>query len=130
MKKLIYALLLSLSPFLGIRAQEIVEHKGDTLITLTPGNLKTINSIIVDLENIRDLSEVQESLIKEDSVVMAKKDSIIFYQQKIQIMRDNYYVFSITELQESLRKEKKRKKTWLGILGSVAVILGSIAICK
>lgn len=130
MKKLIYALLLSLSPFLGIRAQEIVEHKGDTLITLTPENLKTINSIIVDLENIRDLSEVQESLIKEDSVVMAKKDSIIFYQQKIQIMRDNYYVFSITELQESLRKEKKRKKTWLGILGSVAVILGSIAICK
>ena len=123
-------MLLSLFPFLGLRAQEIVEHRGDTLITITPRNLKTINSIIVDLENTKELSKVQGVLIKEDSVVMARKDSIILYQQKIQTMKDNYYVSSITGLQESLEKEKKKKKTWLGVLGSVAVILGTIAICK
>lgn len=131
MKRQIYILLLlSLFPFLGLRAQEIVEHRGDTLITITPRNLKTINSIIVDLENTKELSKVQGVLIKEDSVVMARKDSIILYQQKIQTMKDNYYVSSITGLQESLEKEKKKKKTWLGVLGSVAVILGTIAICK
>ena len=133
-KNLIYTLLLMLFlllyPKISVGAQEIVEHKGDTLITITPRNLKTINSIIVDFENTKKLSQVQEKLIKEDSVVMARKDSVILYQQKIQTMRDNYYVSSIIGLQESLKKEKKKKKTWLGVLGSVAVILGAIAICK
>lgn len=130
MKNLIYILLLSLLPMMKVGAQEIVEHKGDTLITITPGNLKTINSIIVDLENSKEIIGIQERMIFEDSIIKIQKDSIINYQREIQLKKDDYYINSIQGLQDSLKKEKRKKKLWTGILGSVAVILGALAISK
>lgn len=130
MKNLIYILLLSLLPIVKVGAQEIVEHKGDTLITITPENLKTINSIIVDLENSKEIIGIQERMIFEDSIIKIQKDSIINYQRKIQLKKDDYYINSIQGLQDSLKKEKRKKKLWTGILGSVAVILGALAISR
>lgn len=130
MKNLIYILLLSLLPMMKVGAQEIVEHKGDTLITITPENLKTINSIIVDLENSKEIIGIQEKMIFEDSIIKIQKDSIINYQRKIQLKKDDYYINSIQGLQDSLKKEKRKKKLWTGILGSVAVILGALAISR
>ena len=130
MKNLIYILLLSLLPMMKVGAQEIVEHKGDTLITITPENLKTINSIIVDLENSKEIIGIQERMIFEDSIIKIQKDSIINYQREIQLKKDDYYINSIQGLQDSLKKEKRKKKLWTGILGSVAVILGALAISR
>ena len=130
MKNLIYILLLSLLPIVKVGAQEIVEHKGDTLITITPKNLKTINSIIVDLENSKEIIGIQERMIFEDSIIKIQKDSIINYQREIQLKKDDYYINSIQGLQDSLKKEKRKKKLWTGILGSVAVILGALAISR
>ena len=130
MKKIIYILLLSLLPIVKVGAQEIVEHKGDTLITITPENLKTINSIIVDLENSKKIMGIQERMIFEDSIIKIQKDSIINYQREIQLKKDDYYINSIQGLQDSLKKEKRKKKLWTGILGSVAVILGALAISR
>lgn len=130
MKNLIYILLLSLLPIVKVGAQEIVEHKGDTLITITPENLKTINSIIVDLENSKKIMGIQERMIFEDSIIKIQKDSIINYQREIQLKKDDYYINSIQGLQDSLKKEKRKKKLWTGILGSVAVILGALAISR
>lgn len=130
MKNLIYILLLSLLPMMKVGAQEIVEHKGDTLITITPKNLKTINSIIVDLENSKEIIGIQERMIFEDSIIKIQKDSIINYQREIQLKKDDYYINSIQGLQDSLKKEKRKKKLWTGILGSVAVILGALAISR
>ena len=113
-----------------VGAQEIVEHKGDTLITITPENLKTINSIIVDLENSKEIIGIQERMIFEDSIIKIQKDSIINYQREIQLKKDDYYINSIQGLQDSLKKEKRKKKLWTGILGSVAVILGALAISR
>lgn len=130
MKNLIYILLLSLLPIVKVGAQEIVEHKGDTLITITPENLKTVNSIIVDLENSKEIIGIQERMIFEDSIIKIQKDSIINYQREIQLKKDDYYINSIQGLQDSLKKEKRKKKLWTGILGSVAVILGALAISR
>lgn len=130
MKNLIYILLLSLLPMMKVGAQEIVEHSGDTLITITPGNLKTINSIIVDLENSKEIIGIQERMIFEDSIIKIQKDSIINYQREIQLKKDDYYINYIQGLQDSLKKEKRKKKLWTGILGSVAVILGALAISR
>lgn len=130
MKNLIYILLLSLLSVIKVGAQEIVEHKGDTLITITPGNLKTINSIIVDLENSKEIIGIQERMIFEDSIIKIQKDSIINYQREIQLKKDDYYINSIQGLQDSLEKEKRKKRLWTGILGSVAVILGALAISR
>lgn len=122
--------MLSLLPIVKVGAQEIVEHKGDTLITITPENLKTINSIIVDLENSKEIIGIQERMIFEDSIIKIQKDSIINYQREIQLKKDDYYINSIQGLQDSLKKEKRKKKLWTGILGSVAVILGALAISR
>ena len=126
MKKLIYILLLSLLPIVKVGAQEIVEHLGDTLVTITPENLKTINSIIVDLESSKEIIRLQKNIIQEDSLIKLEKDSIINYQWSIQKTKDNYYIESIDGLKKSIEKEK----TLVGVLGSVAAILGIIAICK
>lgn len=122
--------MLSLLPIVKVGAQEIVEHKGDTLITITPENLKTVNSIIVDLENSKEIIGIQERMIFEDSIIKIQKDSIINYQREIQLKKDDYYINSIQGLQDSLKKEKRKKKLWTGILGSVAVILGALAISR
>lgn len=130
MKKLIYILLLSLLPIVKVGAQEIVEHLGDTIVTITPENLKTINSIIVDLESSKEIIRLQKNIIQEDSLIKLEKDSIINYQWSIQKTKDNYYIESIDGLKKSIEKEKRKKKTLVGVLGSVAAILGIIAICK
>lgn len=130
MKKLtslLFFVALFFFPFF-IQGQEIIEHNGDTLITITPGEVKTMNSIIVDLERSKDIISLQKKMILEDSIVIVKKDSIMVVQKELQLKKEDYYISSIQGLEKSLKKEKRKRKIWAGILGSVAVILGVLAI--
>lgn len=112
------------------KGQEIIEHNGDTLITITPSNLKTINCIIVDFENTKDQLNNYKNLAFQDSILINQQDSMIAVQTKLMNKKENYYIKNATQLQESLKKEKK-KKNWLGgILGTIAAVFGVIAICK
>lgn len=128
MKKIIYCLLLSLFFITKGYSQEIIEHRGDTMIVISPENLKTINSIIVDLESSEKIIKLQGDIIKEDSIKAANLDSIIIYQSMMMRKKDDYYVNSIQALENSLKKEKRKRKLWAGVLGCVAVILGALAI--
>lgn len=130
MKRLVYCLLLSLVSWSGLYSQEIIEHRGDTMIVISPNNLKTINSIIIDLESSKEIIKLQRGIISEDSVKMNNLDSIISYQSIMMRKKDDYYINSIKNLEKNLRAEKRRKTLWTSILGSVAVILGVIAISK
>lgn len=130
MKRLVYCLLLSLVLWNGLYSQEIIEHRGDTMIVISPNNLKTINSIIIDLESSKEIIKLQRGIISEDSVKMNNLDSIISYQSIMMRKKDDYYINSIKNLEKNLRAEKRRKTLWTSILGSVAVILGVIAISK
>lgn len=130
MKKIIYCLLLSLFFITKGYSQEIIEHRGDTMIVISPENLKTINSIIIDLESSEKIIKLQRDIIKEDSIKAANLDSIISYQSIMMRKKDDYYINSIKNLEKNLRAEKRRKTLWTSILGSVAVILGVIAINK
>ena len=130
MKRLVYCLLLSLVSWSGLYSQEIIEHRGDTMIVISPNNLKTINSIIIDLESSKEIIKLQKGIISEDSVKMNNLDSIISYQSIMMRKKDDYYINSIKNLEKNLRAEKRRKTLWTSILGSVAVILGVIAISR
>ena len=130
MKKIIYCLLLSLLPFIPVEAQEIIEHKGDTMIVISPSNLKTMNSIIVDLEDSKKIIGLQEVIIKNDSIVKQERDSIILNQLSIIDKQEKYYTESINTLEKNLRIEKRKKTIWTSALGLVAVIFGAIAISK
>lgn len=131
MKKLtslLFFVALFFFPSSFLRGQEIIEHNGDTLITITPGEVKTMNSIIVDLERSKDIISLQKKMILEDSIVAVRKDSIMVVQKELQLKKEDYYISSIQGLEKSLKKEKRKRKIWAGILGSVAVILGVLAI--
>lgn len=130
MKRLIYCLLLSLLPSLSVRAQEIIEHNGDTMIVISPNNLKTINSIIIDLEDSKKIINLQNKIIKNDSIVKSERDSIIVNQTSIINKQNEYYTESINNLEKTLKKEKIKKTIWTSALGLVAVIFGTIAISK
>lgn len=130
MKRLIYCLLLSLLPVLSTEAQEIIEHKGDTMIVISPNNLKTINSIIIDLEDSKKIIDLQNKIIKNDSIVKLERDSIIVNQINIINKQTKYYSESIDNLEKTLKKEKIKKTIWTSTLGLVAVIFGTIAISK
>lgn len=130
MKKIIYYLLLSLLFITKGYSQEIIEHRGDTMIVISPKNLKTINSIIVDLESSKEIIKLQKSIITEDSLKMNNLDSIISYQFMMMKKKDDYYINSVQDLEKSLKKEKKKRTIWTSFLGGVAVVLGIIAISR
>lgn len=122
--------MLSLLPLLSIEAQEIIEHKGDIMIVISPNNLKTINSIIIDLEDSKKIINLQNKIIKNDSIVKSERDSIIVNQTNIIDKQNKYYTESINNLEKTLKKEKIKKTVWTSALGLVAVIFGTIAIIK
>ena len=99
---------LFLYPILGA-SQEIVKYKNDTLIMITPNNLKTINSIIVD----RDFLEKELNLSNQ---IKFQKDSIIKLKTKELTIKDsiidsfNNIVFLKDEQIENIRVENKKEK--------------------
>lgn len=129
-KKILCLLYLLVFSFLTIKGQEIIGHKGDTLITISPTELKTINCIIVDLENTKDRLNLYKRIIKEDSLLINKKDSILVIQNQIMTKKENYYINTVLSLQNNLKREKKKRKIWTGVLSGVAAILGILAINK
>lgn len=130
MKKFIYCLLLSLFPLGLLYSQEIIEHRGDTMIVISPTNLKTINSIIIDLESSEKIINLQKNLIIEDSIKISNLDSIVYHQRSIIRKKEDYYVRSINNLERVIKKEKRKNKIWTCTLSLVAVVLGVLAICK
>lgn len=95
---------LFLYPILGA-SQEIVKYKNDTLIMITPNNLKTINSIIVDRDFLeKELNLSNQIKFQKDSIIKLKtkeltiKDSIIDSFNNIVFLKD-----------EPDRKYKSRK---------------------
>ena len=112
------------------KAQEVIEHKGDTMIVISPTNLKTINSIIVDYENTRRQNSLYSQIIQHDSIRVCALDSVIAQQKSIIQKQQVWYFDSVKELEKDLKKERRKKTVLTSVLGGVAVILGLIAISK
>lgn len=133
-KKILFEKILLVSlflyPILGA-SQEIVKYKNDTLIMITPNNLKTINSIIVD----RDFLEKELNLSNQ---IKFQKDSIIKLKTKELTIKDsiidsfNNIVFLKDEQIENIRvenKKEKRKKISVGIgSGVLGLLLGLLIV--
>ena len=129
-KRTVLCLLCLLAFSFFAKGQEIIEHNGDTLITITPSNLKTINCIIVDFENTRDQLNNYKKLSIQDSILIRNQTNMIAAKDSLLKKKETYYIQSIKQLQNSIEKEKKKKRWLWGILGTIAAILGTIAICK
>ena len=112
--------------------QEIIELEVDTMVTISQGQLKTINSIIVDKEYTSKENILLDSLVlQKDSVIsiLTKKyeikDSIVSrYLRVIDFQEDR-----IDGLEKSIKKEKIRKVGW-GIGGGIIGIILGILVAK
>lgn len=129
-KKYLLSLWVSFFFILGVGAQEIIEHNGDTLITITPNNLKTINCIIAEFEYNNKQIKLYKEIIFQDSLLISNKDSVIKATNKIMETKEKYYQDTAVQLQKSLEKEKKKRTLWTSILGGVAAIFGILLIAK
>ena len=129
-KKYLLSLWVSFFFILGVGAQEIIEHNGDTLITITPNNLKTINCIIAEFEYNNKQIKLYKEIIFQDSLLISNKDSVIRATNQIMETKEKYYQDTAVQLQNEIKKEKKKRTLWTSILGGVAAIFGILLIAK
>jgi hypothetical protein len=126
MNKTIKIIIVLLFFVLSSSAQNKVVINGDTLVTITPENLKTINKIIVDLEYSKKIQTRQQNIIKQDSVLLGVKDSLILQYNIREKKKEEYYISQASKLIEDnnkLRKKARVKSTWLGTIGLVLGLL-------
>lgn len=125
--KIIIILLASLLSFvLSSSAQNKIVINEDTLITITPKNLSTINKIIVDLEYSKKIQTKQQKIIEQDSILLGIKDSLISQYNIREKKKEEYYISQASKLIEDnnrLKKKARVKSTWLGSIGLVLGLL-------
>ena len=105
----------------NLYGQRIIEYKGDTLIVITPQNVATMNSIIVErnyLEKevfiLNDLNVLKDSTIKEQQkIILITEESLLQTKKKNELV-----------IQEQAYTWKKRVWTWSGVSAAAGLILG------
>lgn len=101
--------------------QKIVEYKGDTLIVVTPKNVATINSIIVEREYLIEEIDILSTLVSvKDSIIMDQSDIIKISQESLlETKKHNDLV-----IQEQAVTWKKEVWKWSGISAGIGILIG------
>ena len=114
-------LLLLLRGDSNLYCQNIIEYKGDTLITITPQNLATINSIIVERDYLEEelyvLSELNDL---KDSTILEQESIIKFGQDQLRVAEEKHSL----EIQKEAYTWRRRVYTWSGISAGIGLVLG------
>ena len=101
--------------------QRIIEYKGDTLIVITPQNVATMNSIIVERNYLEEEVSILNSLnILKDSTIKEQQQIILIAEESLlQTKKKNELA-----IQEQAYTWKKKTYTWSGISAAAGLILG------
>lgn len=79
---------------LPINAQRKVVIDKDTLVAITPKDLRTINGIIVDFEHTKELLSVKDTLLKLDSLHISNLEEnlrLIEKREKIKVRKKSLF---------------------------------------
>lgn len=96
----------------GMAQKKIVVNQ-DTLVAISPKDLKTLNGIIEDREWLKREVQWKDSLLVLDSVNLSLKDSLIMGIEAREAKKEEYYINQAKDLNKSLQKEKKKNKRTL-----------------
>ena len=128
-KLILFAMFLSC--FFYMHSQEKVVINQDTLITITPKNLSTINGIIEEFEWTKVENSTLREIIKTDSIRICLKDSILVQQELREKKKEEFYVDQAnnlvkekTSLEEKNKKLKKKATIFTGVGGILGLIIG------
>ena len=125
MKSKVILLLLLILPLI-CSAQKKVVINNDTLITITPDNLKTINKMIMDLDYHKQVVEGYKELVKKDSVLLGVKDSLIIQYNIREAKKEQYYIDQTSKLMadnKRIKKEGRKRTTWMSI---ICLLVGAV----
>lgn len=125
MKSKVILLLLLILPLI-CSAQKKVVINNDTLITITPDNLKTINKMIMDLDYHKQVVEDYKELVKKDSVLLGVKDSLIIQYNIREAKKEQYYIDQTSKLMadnKRIKKEGRKRTTWMSI---ICLLVGAV----
>lgn len=125
MKSKVILLLLLILPLI-CSAQKKVVINNDTLITITPDNLKTINKMIMDLDYHKQVVEDYKELVKKDSVLLGVKDSLIVQYNIREAKKEQYYIDQTSKLMadnKRIKKEGRKRTTWMSI---ICLLVGAV----
>lgn len=125
MKSKVILLLFLILPLI-CSAQKKVVINNDTLITITPDNLKTINKMIMDLDHHKQVVEGYKELVKKDSVLLGVKDSLIVQYNIREAKKEQYYIDQTSKLMadnKRIKKEGRKRTTWMSI---ICLLVGAV----
>lgn len=125
MKSKVILLLFLILPLI-CSAQKKVVINNDTLITITPDNLKTINKMIMDLDYHKQVVEGYKELVKNDSVLLGVKDSLIIQYNIREAKKEQYYIDQTSKLMadnKRIKKEGRKRTTWMSI---ICLLVGAV----
>lgn len=125
MKSKVILLLFLILPLI-CSAQKKVVINNDTLITITPDNLKTINKMIMDLDYHKQVVEGYKELVKKDSVLLGVKDSLIVQYNIREAKKEQYYIDQTSKLMadnKRIKKEGRKRTTWMSI---ICLLVGAV----
>lgn len=125
MKSKVILLLFLILPLI-CSAQKKVVINNDTLITITPDNLKTINKMIMDLDYYKQVVEGYKELVKKDSVLLGVKDSLIIQYNIREAKKEQYYIDQTSKLMANnkrIKKEGRKRTTWMSI---ICLLVGAV----
>lgn len=125
MKSKVILLLFLILPLI-CSAQKKVVINNDTLITITPDNLKTINKMIMDLDYHKQVVEGYKELVKKDSVLLSVKDSLIVQYNIREAKKEQYYIDQTSKLMadnKRIKKEGRKRTTWMSI---ICLLVGAV----
>lgn len=125
MKSKVILLLFLILPLI-CSAQKKVVINNDTLITITPDNLKTINKMIMDLDYHKQVVESYKELVKKDSVLLGVKDSLIIQYNIREAKKEQYYIDQTSKLMadnKRIKKEGRKRTTWMSI---ICLLVGAV----
>ena len=125
MKSKVILLLFLILPLI-CSAQKKVVINNDTLITITPDNLKTINKMIMDLDYHKQVVEGYKELVKKDSVLLGVKDSLIVQYNIREAKKEQYYIDQTSKLMANnkrIKKEGRKRTTWTSI---ICLLVGAV----
>lgn len=125
MKSKVILLLFLILPLI-CSAQKKVVINNDTLITITPDNLKTINKMITDLDYHKQVVEGYKELVKKDSVLLGVKDSLIVQYNIREAKKEQYYIDQTSKLMADNKRIKKvgrKRTTWMSI---ICLLVGAV----
>ena len=121
--KLILCLIITLFSFgnTNLFGQKIIEYKGDTLIVITPKNVATMNSIIIEREYLIEEVDILSTLVSvKDSIIMDQSDIIKISQESLLETKKRHNLV----IQEQAVTWKKEVWKWSGISAGIGILVG------